>query len=89
MIVIDAGLLAERIFDQLPLARVVTAEILAEPVGLRFDAAAATGAFEGGAELGAGEPGGLAGGGASLSSSRASGRHNPLVHPAKASRAAG
>lgn len=34
------GLLAERVFDQLRLARAVTPEDLAEPVGLGFDAAA-------------------------------------------------
>ena len=59
----EAGehLRAESVFDQRGLVGVVGAEDLAEPFSLALDAALAASAFEGGLELGAGQPRGTGG----------------------------
>lgn len=82
-------LLAECVFDQRRLVGPLSAEDFAEAVGLGFDATLAAGSLERGLDLGAGQTCGRAGVGAVLRSSRASGRHRPLVQLAKAARAAG
>lgn len=85
-------LLAERVLDQRRLVGPLAAEDLADPVGLGLDAALAAGSLEGGLDLRAAQllgAGGRGGVGASLSSSRASGRQRPFCQVAKASRADG
>ncbi|MDR6981361.1 hypothetical protein J2X68_008104 [Streptomyces sp. 3330] len=82
-------LFAERVLDQRRLVGPLGAEDLADPVCLGLDAALAAGSLEGSLDLRAAQPRGPRGRGASLSSSRASGRQRPFWQVAKASRADG
>jgi hypothetical protein len=82
-------LLAQRVFDQLGLMGPVRAEDLAEPFGPGFDASFAAGPLERGLELSAVSRAALAGVGAALRSSWASGQHKLFFHDSKAASAAG